>query len=111
VGTSNLVDLSDEKMEPSSQHSAASVQDVSCRCQRVCNNNSGQQGPGGLTRQFDLQALTAAVQLLADIEGQIRLTTGVDPSDSLLADAEQLQVPPALLQSLEVRKAHFSASC
>jgi hypothetical protein len=61
---------------------------------------------------FGLQALTAAVQLLAVIEGQIRLILGIDPSGSLLADAEQLQqVPPALLQSLEVRKAQLSATC
>jgi hypothetical protein len=60
---------------------------------------------------FGLQALTAAVQLLAVIEGQIRLILGIDPSGSLL-HAEQLQqVPPALLQSLEVRKAQLSATC
>lgn len=51
-----------------------------------------------------LQALSASVQLLADIESQIRKSLGLAPDDSLPTDAEQLrEVPLELLNSLEVR--------
>jgi hypothetical protein len=52
-----------------------------------------------------LQALELALQLLADVEAQIRAALGLAASASIYdAAPEQLQsLPPSMLETLEVR--------